>query len=233
MNLERSNTDLPQKIKTNQHATLITEIKFSSPSLGRIRTTSDPAEIAKSMVSGGASAISVLTQPYMFGGSPDYFILVRRAVNIPILMKDIIIDKVQIDAAQKLGADYILLIQSIFDHKYLADADEFVDYAHKRNLGVLIESHTSEELKHALETDADLIGVNNRNLDTLDIDLDTTRRLLSGYGDSRPVISESGIDSPSDIISLKRAGADAFLVGSSLMKTDNIQRRVKDMVNAY
>ena len=99
-----------QTIKTNPHATLITEIKFASPSLGKIRTQSDPVSIAKSMIGGGAKALSILTQPYLFNGSPDYFIQVRQAVDVPLLMKDIMIDKIQIDAAQKIGADYMLLI---------------------------------------------------------------------------------------------------------------------------
>ena len=233
MNLEKSNQDLIQKIKINSHATLITEIKFASPSLGKIRTISDPVSIAKSMIAGGSSALSILTQPYLFNGSPDYFIQVRQAVDVPLLMKDIMVDKIQIDAAQKIGADYMLLIQSLFDQGYLKDIDEFIDYGHKKGLNILLEVHTVEEFKNALNTNADLIGINNRNLDTLDIDLNTTSKILSDFDKSRPIISESGIESPQDIINLRNAGASGFLIGSSIMKTDNIEENVRELVNAY
>ena len=228
VNLEKSNQDLIQKMKINPHATLITEIKFSSPSLGKIRTISDPVSIAKSMIAGGSSALSILTQPYLFNGSPEYFIQVRQAVDVPLLMKDIMVDKIQIDAAQKIGADYMLLIQSLFDQGHLKDIDEFIDYGHKKGLNILLEVHTVEEFKNALGTNADLIGINNRNLDTLDIDLNTTSKILSDFDKSRPIISESGIESPQDIINLRKAGASGFLIGSSIMKTDNIEENVRD-----
>ena len=233
VNLENSNQDLLQKIKINSHATLITEIKFASPSLGKIRTISDPVNIAKSMIAGGSSALSILTQPYLFNGSPDYFIQVRQSVDIPLLMKDIMIDEIQIEAAKKIGADYMLVIQSLFDQGYLKEIDEFIGYGHKKGLKILLEVHTPEEFSHALETDADLIGINNRNLDTLEIDLNTTKRILSNYDNSRPIISESGIESPQDIINLRKAGASGFLIGSSIMKTDNIEGNVRELVNAY
>jgi len=120
-NLEKSNKDLIQIIKTNSHPTLLTEIKFASPSLGKIRTLTDPASIAKQMIAGGSKALSVLTQPNLFHGSPQYFMKVREAVNVPLLMKDIMIENIQIDAAEKIGADYILLIQSLFDQGFLKD----------------------------------------------------------------------------------------------------------------
>ena len=116
--LSNSKIDLEESINKSQHASLITEVKFSSPALGNIRKVSDPVEIALKMINGGASALSVLTQPFLFDGSPELFIKVRKAVKIPMLMKDITIDKIQIDAAKKMGADYFLLIQSIFDKKW-------------------------------------------------------------------------------------------------------------------
>ena len=151
---------------------MITEIKFASPSLGKIRTNSDPVKIAKEMINGGAKALSVLTQPNLFNGSPEYFMKVRQAVDVPLLMKDIMIDKIQIDAAEKIGADYMLLIQSLFDKGYLKEIDEFVDYGHKKGLCIVRSSYKSQELENALKTKADLIGINNRNLDTLEIDLE-------------------------------------------------------------
>ena len=232
-NLERSNQDLLQIIKNHSHATLITEIKFSSPSLGKIRTLSDPVNIAKSMISGGSKALSVLTQPHLFNGSPQYFMQIRQVVDVPMLMKDIMIDKIQIDAGEKIGADYMLLIQSLFDHGHLKEIDEFVDYGHKKGLKILLEVHTKQELENALKTDADLIGINNRDLDTLRIDLKTTENILSGFEKTRLILSESGIETPEDIQYLKKCGADAFLVGSSIMKSDNIEENVKGLVNAY
>ncbi len=230
---EKSRQNLNNIIKTSIHAPLITEIKFASPSLGKIRTLTDPVSIAKLMISGGAKALSVLTQPNLFNGSPEYFMKVRDAVDVPMLMKDIMIDKVQIDAAQKIGADYMLIIQSLFDQGYLKEIDEFVDYGHKKGLEILIEVHTKSELENSLKTEADLIGINNRNLDTLEIDLKTTETILDGFEKTRPILSESGIETPEDIQYLKKCGADAFLVGSSIMKQDNIEEAVRNLVNAY
>ena len=232
-NLQRSDKDFLHLIKTNPHATLLTEVKFSSPSLGKIRTLSDPARIAEQMIAGGSRALSVLTQPHLFNGSPEYFMKVRQAVDVPLLMKDITIDRVQIDAGKKIGADFVLLIQSLFDKGFLKEIDEFIDYSHKNGLDVLLEVHTKEEFENALKTDADLIGINNRNLDTLEIDLKTTENILKDFDRSRPIISESGIETPDDINYLKKCGADAFLVGSSIMKSNNIQEQVKKLVNAY
>jgi len=233
VDLQKSTKDFIQIINTNPHATLLTEIKFSSPSLGKIKTLTDPASIAKQMIAGGSKALSVLTQPHLFQGSPEYFIKVRETVDVPMLMKDIMIDKIQIDAAKKIGADYMLVIQSLFDQKFLPEIDEFIDYGHKQGLQILLEVHTKPELENALKTDADLIGINNRNLDTLEIDIKTTEDILSGVEKSRPILSESGINTPEDIQYLKKCGADAFLIGSSIMKSDNIEEQVRKLVNAY
>ena len=233
VNLQKSNKDFIQIIKTNPHATLLTEIKFASPSLGKIRTLTDPASIAKQMISGGSKALSILTQPHLFHGSPEYFMKVRQSVDIPLLMKDIMIDKIQIDAAKKIGADYMLVIQSLFDQGYLKEIDEFIGYGHRQGLDILLEVHTKKEFQNALKTEADIIGINNRNLDTLEIDLDTTKRVLEGYEKSRIILSESGINAIEDIQYLKKCGADAFLIGSSIMKSNNIEEQVKKLVNAY
>ena len=233
VNLERSSKDFVQIINSNPHPTLLTEIKFASPSLGKIRTVSDPASVAKQMISGGSKALSILTQPHLFNGSPEYFIKVRKTVDVPLLMKDIMIDKIQVDAAEKMGADYMLVIQSLFDSGFLSEIDEFIEYGHKKGLKVLLEVHTEKEFKKALETSADLIGINNRDLDTLEIDLKTTEKLLGNFDNSRPILSESGIETSKDIQYLKKCGANAFLIGSSLMKSDNIEEQVRRLVKAY
>lgn len=232
-NLKQSTKDFLHIIRTGSHATLLAEIKFASPSLGKIRTLSDPASVARQMITGGARALSVLTQPNLFHGKPEYLIKVREAVNVPLLMKDIMIDRVQIDAAQKMGADFVLVIQSLFDQGYLKEIDEFISYGHNKGLNVLLEVHTKQEFQNALGTEADLIGINNRNLDTLEIDLSTTKTLLSGYEKTRPIISESGVETPEDIRYLQRCGADAFLVGSSIMKTNDIKAHVQRLVSAF
>ena len=216
----------------SSRATLITEIKFSSPALGNIRKISDPVAIAKHMIDGGASALSVLTQPFLFDGSPELFMKVRKEVQVPMLMKDITIDRVQIDAAKKIGADYFLLIQSIFDNGMVNDIDDLIDYGHGLGLKVLIEAHTKEEFSNSCNTDADLIGINNRNLDTLKVDLNATKEILENTEKTKLVISESGISSPDDIRFLHKCGADAYLVGSSIMQTDEIQQTVQKLVNA-
>lgn len=230
--LPRSRQNIIENIRKNKHASLITEIKFSSPSLGNIRDISDPVDIAKLMVQGGAIGLSILTQPHLFNGSPEYFQKIRKHISIPLLMKDIVIDKKQIDAAEKIGADCILLIQSIFDKKFASNIDEFITYAHKKNIMILLETHTKNEFIRSVQTDADILGINNRNLDTLEIDLNTTKEILKDRKENRIIISESGIESTKDIKFLHRCGADAFLVGSSIMKNKDIKGRVEKLVSS-
>jgi len=230
--IPKSKMNIINMIQKNKHASLITEVKFSSPSLGKIRQTTDSVKIAKSMVDGGAIGLSILTQPHLFNGSPEYFQKIRKAVKIPLLMKDIVLDKIQIEAAEKIGADCILLIQSIFDKKLATDIDEFISFAHKKSLMVLLESHTKKEFINSTKTDADLLGINNRNLDTLEIDLNTTKKILKDKDERRIILSESGIESPNDIRFLHKCGADAFLVGSSIMKSKDIKEHVKKLVLA-
>ena len=230
--LPNSGRDLENIITKSEHATLITEVKFSSPALGNIREITDPVEIVLKMVNGGASALSVLTQPYMFDGSPEFFMKVRKMVKVPMLMKDITIDRVQIDAAKKIGADYFLLIQSIFDKGLVNDIDGMIDYGHNLGLKVLIEAHTKQEFDNSCNTSADIIGINNRNLDTMKIDLSTTKEILHNTKKTKLVISESGISTSDDIRFLHKCGADAYLVGSSIMKTDDIQQTVQNLVSA-
>ena len=230
--LSKSEIDLKKVISQSQHASLITEVKFSSPALGNIRKISDPVEIAIKMVDGGATALSVLTQPYLFHGSPEFFMKIRNKVKIPMVIKEIPFNKKQIDAAKNMGADYFLLIQSLFDKKLIPDMDELIDYGHKNGLKVLVEAHTLEEFDNASNTNADIIGINNRNLDTLKIDLNTTKHILEKSDYSKIVISESGIRTQEDIRFLHKCGADAYLVGSSIMQTDDIQTAVQNLVNA-
>jgi indole-3-glycerol phosphate synthase len=212
---------------------VITEIKSASPSLGTIRSSINPSEIALAMQRGGAVGISVLTEPTHFNGSLETFTQARKAVQLPILMKDIVIVADQIEAGAKLGANAVLLIQALFDkHCCEMNVDKMITYAHAQGLEVLLETHTETEFKVALETDADLIGINNRDLSTLNIDLQTTCKILQKHKNTgKVVISESGIKIPSDLQYLRGCGASGFLVGSSIMLTDNIESKVKELVN--
>ena len=133
---------------------------------------------------------------------------------------------------KKIGADYFLLIQSIFDNGMINDIDDLIEYGHNLGLKVLIESHTIQEFENSCNTDADIIGINNRNLDTLKIDLNTTKKILENSEKTKLVISESGITKPEDIQFLHKCGADGYLVGTSIMKANDIQQSVQNLVNA-
>jgi indole-3-glycerol phosphate synthase len=213
---------------------VITEIKAASPSLGTIRNEINPKEIAQAMEKGGAVGISVLTEPKHFNGSLATLAQAREAVKLPILMKDIIIVPEQIEVAAQAGADVVLLIQALFDKRYCEmGVDRMIVYAHSMGLEILLETHTKEEFQSAIETNADLIGINNRNLGTLKIDLNTTKQILEKYRNhGKIVISESGMKTKADLQFLRGCGADTFLIGSSIMLTDDMELKVKEFVNA-
>ena len=150
-----------------------------------------------------------------------------------MLMKDVVVDRVQVKAAGRIGADCILLMQAIFDGGHASgDIGEFIDMAHDNNVQVLLEVRNKTELKSALSTKCDVIGVNNRNLDTLEVSLDTTKSVLEGYNDGRMVVSESGIKKPSDIQYLSDCGANAFLVGTTIMGRSSVRDGVRTLVES-
>ncbi len=213
---------------------VITEIKAASPSLGTIRSQVNPIEIAQAMEKGGAVGISVLTEPKHFNGSLSALIQAREAVKLPILMKDIFIVAEQIEVAAQIGADAVLLIQALFDKGCCEmSVDKTVAFAHSMGLEVLLETHTEAEFRSAVETKADLVGINNRNLATLKIDLNTTKEILrKNITCGKIVVSESGIKTPQDLRFLRECGAKAFLIGSSIMLAENIEEKVKEFVEA-
>ena len=228
---DMSGIDLVRTIRQTTSAPLISEIKFASPSEGDICRDVDPVNAAKQMIEGGAIALSVLTQPHLFGGSPENLARVRAKINVPILMKDIIIDARQIEAGAKMGADYVLLIESVFKSKDIRD--KLINLAHSHGLGVLLEAHTPLEFNSAITAKADMVGINNRNLDTLKIDLATTERIMADpHNYNGPIVTESGISGPGQIRHLRACGADVFLVGTSIMKSSNIKEAVRALVNA-
>jgi len=216
-------------------APVITEIKAASPSKGTIRTGFEAGKIAQAMERGGAVGISVLTEPKNFQGSLRSLVETRIAVKLPVLMKDIIISHKQLEAASKAGADAVLLIQTLFDRGYCeCSVAEMIDEAHLKNLEVLLETRNSMEFRLSLDSDADLIGINNRNLGTLNVDLNVTKRILEdNEADDKVVVSESGINSATDIRFLHECGADAFLVGSSVMLADDVEQKVRELVTAF
>jgi len=229
--------NLRQRILSCPHAPLITEIKFSSPSKGQIVDESkiNIAQVATTMVRAGSIGISILTQPHLFDGSIDKLAKIRKIVSVPLLMKDVIVSEIQIDAAKRIGSDCILLIKSIFDHS-LAEAsiERFTEYAHRKGLQIIIEVHSERQFYEAVEMNKDnknnLIGINNRDLNSLNIDINTTKRLLDEYSKGKNiVISESGIYDANEIRFLKRAGADAFLVGTSIMESNDIASKIEEL----
>ncbi len=199
----------------SKHNAVIAEIKKASPSRGVIRPDFDPVEIAKSYEAGGASCLSVLTDVKYFQGSDDYVRAIRKAVSLPILRKDFMLDPYQVIEAKAMGADAILVIMAMLDDVLAA---ELTACAHDLGLSVLPEVHNGEELERALKLDTHLIGINNRNLHTFETNLDTTIRLFAQVTDGKVVITESGIFKARDILMMNQAGIYGFLVGESLMR---------------
>lgn len=211
---------------------VIAEVKRQSPSKGLIRADFDPVEIARAYAGAGASCISVLTDHRFFGGALEFLEMIRAAVETPLLRKDFIVDAYQIDEARVAGADAVLLIVAALDQDLLEHL-----HAHARGLGldVLVEVHDEVELDRARSIEADLIGVNNRNLKTFEVDLGTTERLAARLGgelgrdEGIMLIAESGIVTAEDVERLQRAGAMGFLVGESLMRQPDPGRALEDL----
>jgi len=212
---------------------IIAEIKTASPSMGTIVQDIDVEAVASMMQRGGATAISVLTEPRHFRGRMEYLVAAGKS-GLPRLMKDIIVNAIQVEAATKIGAEAILLIASLFD-RGLCDTplDEMIGLAHKGGIEVLLETHTKEEFEQALHTQADLVGINNRNLSNLRTDLQVTRNILDSCNPKgRVVVSESGIESEEHIRFLRESGARAFLVGSCVMSATDPERKVRELAGA-
>jgi indole-3-glycerol phosphate synthase len=237
---ERQHRSLRTAILRSKLVPLVAEIKFTSPAEGKLREVGDVASIAGAYERGGVAGISVLTEPRHFDGDIKYVPLVKRSVKVPVLMKDIVIDPVQVDAGVRVGADAILFIAAIFMNRLAnASLDQMLDRAHAGGLEVLFEAHTENEYLFALESGADIIGINNRDLGTLEVSLETSKRLLARGREERvglriagrdaPVISESGITNRRDIDELRALGADGFLVGSALMKSADLERQVRSL----
>ncbi|MGI6637576.1 MAG: indole-3-glycerol phosphate synthase TrpC [Desulfobulbus sp.] len=194
---------------------IIAEAKKASPSKGLIEPNFDPIRVAQWYADNGTTAISVLTDRHFFQGELDFLIQIRRQVSLPVLRKDFIIDPLQIDEAQVAGADAILLIAAILNLEQLRT---FRLHAESLGMDALVEVHDEVELEQALASDAQLIGINNRNLHDFSVDLNTSFRLKALVPPGIPVVSESGISTVDDVRRLKEAGIDAALIGESLMR---------------
>lgn len=213
---------LKQKISQNKVA-LICEIKKASPSKGLIRQNFDPQEIAQSYQKAGAACLSVLTDEKYFQGGDQYLKQARAVSDLPILRKDFMVDQYQIYEAKMIGADCILLIVAMLDDKKLQELEEC---ALSLGLSVLIEVHSEEELTRALRLKSPLIGINNRNLKTLEVDLNTSLKLAPLVPSNRIIIGESGIKTKDDIKLLQSAKINAFLIGEHFMSQENIEDAV-------
>lgn len=195
---------------------LIAEVKKASPSKGIIRPDFDPVRIAKQYEAAGANAISVLTDVQFFQGDSSYLSEIRKRVSLPLLRKDFVIDEYQIYEARLLGADAILLIASLLS---VDELRKFQKLASELGLDALVETHNREEMKKAVTVDASLIGINNRNLQTFEVDLQTSVDLAKELPADALLVSESGIFANADVQFVKQAGAKAILVGESLIRS--------------
>lgn len=253
---------LVKSIKTCKTVPIIAEIKPASPSAGVIRKDFDIKKILNEIKKTKAVGLSVLTEPKYFRGSLENLKFSSK-IGLPVLMKDFIIDRSQIEAGGKLGASAVLLIMRLFDRGYpTLSLDEAITLAHKFKLEIVLEVNTSDEYKRALKSKADIIGINNRNLSTFEVNIDATKRILENakkdritvkdrdiikdritakdsniikdriIAKDRIVISMSGISSLQDIRYLKSSGVDAFLVGTSIMASENIKERLDELTGA-
>jgi len=229
-----SQRSLVKTIQESRKMPVITEIKYASPSAGKIRESGNPLQLAKEMLSGGACGISVLTDPENFDGNLETLVTISRDTEAPTIMKDIIVSPKQLQAGARAGASAVVLISEVFTRKLSnVGLDSMILEANRLELEVIVEANSAGEFESLRRFRPDLYGINNRNLSTFHLDLAITEEILAENVDmDRPVVSESGIESPHDIRRLRAAGAKAFLVGTSIMKSSDIEGKVRDLVNA-
>jgi indole-3-glycerol phosphate synthase len=208
---------------------VIAEVKRSSPSKGQLAEIADPAKLASDYAAGGARCISVLTEGRWFGGSLEDLAAVRAAVNVPILRKDFVISSYQVHEARAYGADLVLLIVAALEQKVLVGLLERIE---SLGMTALVEVHDEEEADRALEAGAQVIGVNARNLRTLEVDRSVFERIAPGLPNNVVKVAESGVRGPHDLIRYASAGADAVLVGEGLVTQKSPREAVAELVNA-
>jgi indole-3-glycerol phosphate synthase len=207
---------------------LIAEVKKASPSRGILRPHFDPMALAKTYAESGAAAISVLTDIEYFQGSPEHLAAIRQIVSLPLLRKEFIYDEYQIYESAAYGADALLLIAAILEPKQL---EKMLTVSRSLGLGCLVEVHDQDDLTKALDSGAEIIGINNRNLKTFEVDLNTTRRLLPFVPEDKIMVSESGINQQEDVKKLEGWGVDAVLIGEALVTAKDIPARIKELMS--
>ncbi len=213
-------------IKREGKISLIAELKQASPSSGVLRTDFFLRELVEAFLRAKVNAISVLTEEDFFLGKVSYIEEASRITNVPILRKDFIIDEAQVLESRAAGADAILLIARLLDNERLSS---LYSLAKELGMDVVVEVHTQKELRRALSISCDIIGINNRNLDTLTIDLGTTAKLAPFISKDIAIISESGVSNLKDILWLKGLGIDAVLVGEAIMKSPRVDEKIKEL----
>lgn len=212
---------------TGNKTRIIAEVKKASPSKGDLNSKLDPVEIARIYEKGGAAAISVLTESRYFKGSIDYLAQIRKAVDIPLLRKDFIFDPYQIYEARAYGADAVLLIVAILEQPQLS---KLIKLAHSIGLACLVEVHNEYELMRATDAKAKIIGINNRDLTTFKVNINTTQRLLPLIPQGTVTVSESGITSRNDVNTLNDWQVNAALIGEALVTADDINSKLSEFV---
>jgi indole-3-glycerol phosphate synthase len=218
--------DLARALK-GDYIRLIAEVKQASPSRGMLNPNLNPAKLAQTYAEGGAAAISVLTEANYFMGSIEHLAAIREMVELPLLRKDFIFDHYQVYESRAYGADALLLIASILSQEQLK---ELVSLSHSLGLKCLVEVHNESEVEKAVLSQAEIIGINNRDLNTFTVDIDTTHRLQPLIPQKRIVVSESGIKSRKDIEKLGKWGVDAILVGEALVAADDVLAKMKELL---
>ena len=216
---------IQHKINQGQSA-VIAEIKKASPSKGVLRADFIPADIAQSYAEHGAACLSVLTDAQFFQGSVDYLKQARASCDLPVLRKDFMVDAYQVYEARAMGADCILLIAACLDDAQMKDLEAI---ALSLDMAVLVEVHDAEELNRALKLKTPLVGINNRNLRTFEVSLDTTIGMLKDVPSDRILVTESGILSPADVQKMRDAKVNAFLVGEAFMRAPDPGQALADL----
>ena len=213
-------------LKRENRIKFIAEVKKASPSAGIIRDDFNYIDIAKEYEAGGASVISVLTDKEFFKGDLKYLSEIKETVSLPALRKDFIIDPYQIYEARAACADLVLLIARILNKE---EINAFLALSHELGMECLVEVHDNDELETVLETEATIIGINNRNLDTFETNLETTLQLRHRIPEGKIIVSESGIKTRADVLVLEEAGVDAILIGETLMRSRDISQKIKEL----